>query len=180
MVKVRWDLQHKGLHPHLWLIPNPRRLGKFLKPTIGFVLKTSEFDVFCSTIEVIKIPSSYVSSMAKYIHRQTFGGFKSHDYHILMQQVLPLALRGLMVPSPRMTIMHICKVYKCICNKVWNLVDIDSLHLNVTITLNLLEIEFPTSFFDIMTHLALHLIEELDLCGPMATRWMSHDATWKP
>jgi hypothetical protein len=32
--------------------------------------------------------------------------------------------------------------------------------------------EFPPSFFDIMTHLPYHLVQELDLCGPVSTRWM--------
>jgi len=77
-----------------------------------------------------------------------------------------------MALGPRMAIMHICKVYKHICSKVWNPTHIDSLHLNVAISLNLLEMEFPPSFFDIMTHLVLHLVEELNFCGPMATRWM--------
>jgi hypothetical protein len=36
----------------------------------------------------------------------------------------------------------------------------------------LLEMEFPPSSFDIMTHLPYHIIEELDMCGPAATRWM--------
>jgi len=110
--------------------------------------------------------------MAKYIHRWTFGGPKSHDYHILMQQVLPLTLSGLMALGPIMAIMCICKVHRHICSKVWNSTDIDFLHLDVAIFLNLLEMEFPPSFFDIMTHLILHLVEELDICGPVATRWM--------
>jgi hypothetical protein len=36
----------------------------------------------------------------------------------------------------------------------------------------LLEMEFPPSFFDIMTHLPYHIVEELDMCGPVTTRWM--------
>jgi hypothetical protein len=36
----------------------------------------------------------------------------------------------------------------------------------------LLEMEFPPSFFDIMTHLPYHLVQELGLCGLVASRWM--------
>jgi hypothetical protein len=36
----------------------------------------------------------------------------------------------------------------------------------------LLEIHFPPSFFDIMTHLLYHLVDELDMCGLVSTRWM--------
>jgi len=36
----------------------------------------------------------------------------------------------------------------------------------------LLEKEMPPSFFDIMSHMPNHLVEELFLCGPVHTRWM--------
>jgi hypothetical protein len=39
-------------------------------------------------------------------------------------------------------------------------------------SLALLEIEFLPSFFDIMTHLSYHLVDELDLCGLVTARWM--------
>jgi hypothetical protein len=31
---------------------------------------------------------------------------------------------------------------------------------------------FPPTTFDVMTHLVVHIVEELDLCGPIHTRWM--------
>jgi hypothetical protein len=43
---------------------------------------------------------------------------------------------------------------------------------DVTITMCMLEITMPPSFFDIMVHLILHLMDELDMCGPVHTRWM--------
>jgi hypothetical protein len=42
----------------------------------------------------------------------------------------------------------------------------------VAITFSLLEKEFPPSFFDIMTHLLLHVVGELVLCGPVNNRQM--------
>ena len=38
--------------------------------------------------------------------------------------------------------------------------------------MTLLELHFPPSFFDIMTHLLYHLVDELDMCGLVSTRWM--------
>jgi len=64
------------------------------------------------------------------------------------------------------------KVYRHICSKVWNPINIDSLRLNVAIFLSLLEMEFPPSFFDIMMHLVFHLVEELYIYGLVATMWM--------
>jgi hypothetical protein len=39
-------------------------------------------------------------------------------------------------------------------------------------TLVLLEQKFLPSFSNIITHLLVHLVEELELCEPIHTRWM--------
>jgi hypothetical protein len=36
----------------------------------------------------------------------------------------------------------------------------------------MLEKEMPPFFFDVMSHLLHHLVQELYLCGPVQTRWM--------
>jgi hypothetical protein len=43
---------------------------------------------------------------------------------------------------------------------------------NVVTTLCMLEMEMPLAFFDVMTHLVLHVVEELDVCHLVSTRWM--------
>jgi hypothetical protein len=44
--------------------------------------------------------------------------------------------------------------------------------VDVAKSMALLEMEFPPSFFDIMTHLPYHLVQELDLYGLVSIRWM--------
>jgi hypothetical protein len=46
------------------------------------------------------------------------------------------------------------------------------LEVDLAESMALLEMEFPPSFFNIMMHLPYHIIEELDMCGLVATRWM--------
>jgi len=70
-----------------------------------------------------------------------------------------------------MVVMRIPKVLRNIRNKVWNPFEIDSFRDDVVVSLTLVEMHFPPSFFDIMTHL-LYLMDELDLCGPVSIRWM--------
>ncbi len=62
-------------------------------------------------------------------------------------------------------------MFRKICNKVWNPSKIDSFRDDVVVSLALVEMHFPPSFFAIMTHL-LYLMDELDLCGPVSIRWM--------
>ncbi len=62
-----------------------------------------------------------------------------------------------------MAIMRVSKVFRRICSKVWDPFEIDSLQNDVIISLALMEKHFPPSFFDIMTHLLYHLVDELDI-----------------
>jgi hypothetical protein len=127
---------------------------------------------FAQTLEALKTPSGYSSAFAKHIRTKKFGGLKSHDYHVLMQQLLPLALRNLLALGPRMAVMRMCKVFRRLCTKVYNPAEFSSLQMDVAESMALLEMEFPPSFFDIMTHLPYHLVYKLDICGLVTTRWM--------
>jgi hypothetical protein len=40
------------------------------------------------------------------------------------------------------------------------------------VTLNMIEWELPCALFDVMTHLVLHVVEELTICGHVHSRWM--------
>jgi hypothetical protein len=171
-MKVRRDLQRRGIQKHLWLTANPRRGRKMLKPAAPYVLLGAEFEVFAYTIESLKTPTGYLSAFGKHIRKKIFGGLKSHNYQVLMQQVMPLALRNLLKPGPKMAVMRMCKVFRRICTKVYNPIEFQSLEVDVAKSMALLEMEFPPSFFDIMAHLPYHLMQELDMCGPVATRWM--------
>jgi hypothetical protein len=53
------------------------------------------------------------------------------------------------------------------CAKIVDLKTMDDLKHDV-VTLLLLKKEFPP-FFDTMTHLLVHLVEELKICAPMHT-----------
>ena len=171
-MKVRRDLQRQNIRQHLWLTPSPRNPAKIVKPAALYVLTNAEFETFVRCIESLKTPTGYSLDLGKHLQKKNFGALKLHDCHVLMQQIMPLALRELMQPSPRMAIIRMSKVFCRICTKVYNPDNFPSLQADVAKSMALLEMEFPPSFFDIMTHHPYHLVQELDLCGPMSARWM--------
>jgi hypothetical protein len=97
---------------------------------------------------------------------------KSHDYHIMMQEILHLCIQHFMTKECKMAIIHLCQVFKRLCAKVVDPAMMGDLKKEVAITLTLLEKEVLPSIFDVMTHLLIHLVEELDLCGLVQTQWM--------
>jgi hypothetical protein len=70
-----------------------------VKPQALYVLTPVEFEEFVQTIESLKMPTRYASTLGKHIRGKKFGSLKSLDYHVLMQQIMPLALRGLLKPG---------------------------------------------------------------------------------
>jgi hypothetical protein len=99
-------------------------------------------------------------------------GLKSHDYHVLMQQILPLCVRTLLDKDVRMEIIRVSRVFVRLCAKFMDPSEMTNLFEETAITICMLEKVFPPSFFDVMSHLLIHLVHELDICGPVYTRWM--------
>ena len=99
-------------------------------------------------------------------------GLKSHDCHILMQNLLPVAIYSILPEHVRDAITRLCMFFNIICSKVVDVEKLDSLQMDIVVTLCLLEQYFPQSFFDIMVHLTVHLVREVKLGGPVYMRWM--------
>ncbi len=80
-----------------------------LKLVAPYVLTPNKFDTFATTIENLWTPSRHVSMMGMYIKKKDFGDLESHDYHVLMQQLLPLTLGGLLTAEPCMVVINFKK-----------------------------------------------------------------------
>jgi len=97
---------------------------------------------------------------------------KSHDCHILMQQLLPIAIRGILPKNVRHTISRLCSFFSSVCCKVIDPSKLDELQNEIVVILCELEMFIPPSFFDTMVHLVVHLVREVRLCGIVYLRWM--------
>ena len=102
-------------------------------------------------------------------------GLKSHDCHVLMQQLLALVIQDIFPKKVTHAITHLCFFFNAICSKVIDHLKLDELENKATIILCQLEMYFPSSFFDIMVNLIVHLVREIKCCGPIHLRWMYPD-----
>lgn len=140
--------------PTPWLMPREERVG------------------FLDTMAKLKLPTGYASGFKKHVIKGKLASMKSHDYHVLFQQILPLCLQHRMTREPQVAIMRICKVFKLIFSKVYDLTTYQGLNNGVIYSLCLFEKVFPPSFFDLMTHVVVHLVDELEICGLVHSHWM--------
>ena len=97
---------------------------------------------------------------------------KSHDCHVLMTHMLPIAIRGILQPQIRHTITKLCLFFNNIHSKVIDTDDLEKWQKDIFVTLSELEMHFPPSFFDVMVHLISHIVKEIKACGPVFQRYM--------
>ena len=167
----RRDLQAMGMRRELWLRPGGNR-AQYTKPAAPYVLSEAEKKLFMAEVSAIRLPTGYGSSLVKHYHKSRFVGLKSHDYHCMLQQIIPAVSRTLLQPLQRTTLIRLGKSMSRICSRVVEKAELAALKVYVVETLCLLELCFPPSFFDIMEHTLVHLVGELETCGPVGGRWM--------
>lgn len=165
------DLKDMGIKEEL----QPRDLenGTYLPPAC-FKLSKEEKIKFCTTLSQLKVPSGYSSSLRNFVSMDDLKlqGLKSHDFHVLMQQLLPVAILSVLPKKVRYVIIRLCFFFKALCSKEVDVSKLDDMQKQLVETLCLLEKYFPPSLFDIMIHLTVHLVREVRLCGPVYFRWM--------
>ncbi|KAK1608974.1 hypothetical protein QYE76_032647 [Lolium multiflorum] len=84
-----------------------------------------------------------------------------------MTQLLPIALRGLLPENVRVAIVKLRAFLNAISQKVINPEVLPRLQNDVVQCVVSFELVFPPSFFNIMTHLLVHLVEEISILGPV-------------
>ncbi|XP_031097902.1 uncharacterized protein LOC116002032 isoform X2 [Ipomoea triloba] len=141
-IKARKDMVEMGIRDKL----APQESGKLTYlPPACYTMSKKEKTSFCGCLNDVKVPSGYSSNIKELVSMKDLKlvGMKSHDCHILMQHLLPVAIR-----------------------------DVLPKHVDVVVTLSQLEMYFPPSFFDIMVHLIIHLVREIKMSGPVFLRYM--------
>ena len=80
-------------------------------------------------LDSIKVPSRFSSNIKGIINvpEKKFGHLKSHDYHVLMTQLLLVALRGVLPPNVRLATVKLCAFLNAISQKAINPVELATL-----------------------------------------------------
>jgi len=82
---------------------------QYLRPA-SYTLSNEEKEVIFECLSSIKVPSGFSSNIKGIINvpEKKFLNLKSHDYHVLMTQLLLVALRGILPPHVRLATIKLC------------------------------------------------------------------------
>ena len=129
---------------------------------------------FCKLLQSIKLLDGFASNISRCVNNKDWRiqGLKSHDCHVLLQRLLPFALRGCLEKNVSSCLIKLCTFFKELTSRSLNMEALHELDSQIPIILYRLEMVFPPAFFDIMVNLIVHLPSEALIAGPTQFRWM--------
>ena len=94
-----------------------------------FSMSKEELDQFFRCLLGVKVPHGYSEKISRYLYasKKKFTGMKSRDCHVLMTQILPVAIRGLMDEHVRDTLTALCNFIDVVSRKSISVKQVDKL-----------------------------------------------------
>ena len=91
----------------------------YLPPTCHALSRKEKIN-FCQCLRRVKVPQGYSSNIKSLVRLKELKlvGLKSHDCHMLMQQLLVVAIRDILPSKVRLAITRLCFFFNAICSKV--------------------------------------------------------------
>nr|GEU53727.1 hypothetical protein [Tanacetum cinerariifolium] len=111
-VKARQDLQRLGIRSGLWL--GQTKNEKCLKPQAAYSFTPENRKKFCHFIKGVKLPDGFGSYLKHKVtdNDTNITGQKSHDYHIMIQHLLPYGLKNYLPDKIAKPIIELCSLFK--------------------------------------------------------------------
>jgi hypothetical protein len=166
------NLKKMGIRPELWLDDSVKVTEL---PTPCIILSRHEKEI-CGFLKNVKVPSDYsmnVSRLILFPYLKVAPGVKSHNYHVLLTQIIAIGIRNILPVNVQEAIMNFCFFFNAIDQKVLSEEALESLEKRHYETLCFPEMYFPLAFFEISVHFTTHLIKEIKLLGPVFLHKMS-------
>jgi predicted amino acid-binding ACT domain protein len=169
--KARQDIADICKRPNLELkVQN----GKTFKPPAPYALSNEKKALVLNWLKTLKLPDGYSSNIGNSVNLEEMKmqGLKSHDCHVLLDRLIPIALRGLLPDHIWVALTELSEFFRAVTSSTLRVDDMVRLEKSIVVTICKLEKIFPPAFFDSMEHLPIHLAYEARVGGPVQYRWM--------
>jgi hypothetical protein len=130
-------------------------------------MKENERKEVMTWMKNLKFPDGFMAGFKRAVNLKTvkLTWLKSHDYHIIMEWLLPNMLRGYMHKYVWKTLAELSYFYRQLCAKEIKKEIMKK--LEIPVLLCKLEKIFPLRWFNPMQHLFIHLPYEAKVGGPV-------------
>ena len=151
-VKSREALKESGIKKELWLKLNSK--GELIMLDASYSMNLKEIDRFLKVVHKIRVPDGYSSDLSKCVNfqKRKLLNLKSHENHVFMQDILPIALRASNSTKVIDLLANLSSFFKSLCSTTQHLSELHSLEERIILILCETEIEFLLIFFTSMVH----------------------------
>ncbi|TYK29669.1 putative polyprotein [Cucumis melo var. makuwa] len=135
-LNARRDLVDLKLRPELAPISSEKKI--FIPPAC-YTLTKEEKRCVLKTLSRIKVPEGYSSNIRNLVSMTDLklNSLKSHDCHVLTQQLFPIAIRSVLPKHLRYAITRLCIFFNYVCNKVLDAQQLDKLEEDIMVSTEL-------------------------------------------
>lgn len=175
-LNLRRQLKEMKMMDDLWAQDaglDERGNRKWMFARAPWIWTSSQYDLVIEIISSIRAPTGYGSSFStKFSTDRKVVGMKSHDYHNLLQDILPIVVRGTLTKEIRDVVYRLSSLFRWMSSKDILEAEIPSKVEEAYSIMAKMEAHFPPTVFDVQFHLIVHLVPEIALAGPVSGRWM--------
>ena len=173
-VKARIDQEELCDRPKLNMQPPGVNGSRWSKPKAPFCPTRAERrEILQWLVDCLYFPDGYAANWTRCVNLETqrVGGLKSHDYHVWIERIMPVMIRGYVDEETWRILAELSFFFRQICARELDREVLEKLHEQAPELLCKLEMLLPPGFFNPMQHMILHLPHEASLGGPVSTRW---------
>ena len=171
--KARVDLEALCDRP-LQNMKEPKGKQNWTKPKAWFNLGRPAMREIILWVKMqLMFPDGYAANLKRgaSLDKLKIFGLKSHDWHIWIERVMPVMLRGFIPEDEWLVLAELSYFFRVLCAKELSPGVLEEMEELAPELICKLEKIFPPGFFNPMQHLILHLPTEARLGGPVQNRW---------
>jgi hypothetical protein len=133
----------------------------------SYNLTRDERRVVCQWLRNVKVPTGFSSNIKSLVSMKDLiiTSFNAHDCHVMLTVFLPIVIRAIHLEYIKMVITRLGYFFNFITQKVIDEAELPGLKQFIMETLCQLEMCFSPSFFDIMPHLMMHMVDQIQELG---------------
>jgi hypothetical protein len=148
--------------------------GNLTRPQTPYCLMTTERKEILKWLKNLKFPDRYAANIKRTVNVGIgkLNGLKSHDYHIIMERLLPVMLHGCLDTDLWEMFAELNYFYRQLCAKQVSKMMMQKFKKEIPILVCKMEKIFLLGWFNAMQYLLVHLPWEVKVGGPVQFRWM--------
>ena len=125
---AHFDLKDMGIRKNLQLKEtNDGKTTKFAKAC--YSMTAAEKSIFCGVLKSAKLPDGSASNIARCVQvsERKISGYKTHDAHFMLHYLLQILIKSIMPNHVSIPLIRLCSFFRCLCQKVITLEELDHL-----------------------------------------------------